>query len=98
MLSFERIIPRAAQEAQDQPVLAAPFPLPEILCKGLAAEGLISGYVADARPSTPDFTAPIAGWWIDRAKGLWFLRSAGSKSLILLCGEETNEIGGRMLL
>src|SRR4051812_43271149 len=98
MLSFERIIPKAAQQADDKPVLAAPFPLPEILCKGLAAEGLISGYVADARPATLDLTAPIAGWWIDRAKGLWFLRNAGSKSLILLSGNENNEVGGRMLL
>jgi glycosyltransferase involved in cell wall biosynthesis len=98
MLSFDQIIPRAAQAAQDKPILAAPFPLPEILCKGLAADGLISGYVADVRPAATDKDSFVAGWWIDRAKGIWFLRNAGSRSLILLSGNLGDEVGGRMLL
>ncbi len=98
MLNFDQIVRSAAQVAGDKPILAAPYPLSNNLCRGLTADGLICGYLADDRPN-PDCRDPlIAGWWTDRTAGLWFIRYSRSPTMILLSATSEHEIGGRMLL
>ena len=62
MLSFDRMIPTAAKAAGSDAIVAAPYPLPEVVCRDLVSVGIIGGYVADRRPEpgTPD--PAIAGW------------------------------------
>ena len=98
MLNFERIIPFAAKAAGDHPILAASYSLPNVLCRELSSEGLISGYVADRRQNAIHRDPLVAGWWIDRNAGVWFLRRSASRSIILLNGDSDGEISGRMLL
>jgi glycosyltransferase involved in cell wall biosynthesis len=98
MLNFAEIILRAAQAAADRPVLAAPYPLSEILCRELTDKGFISGFVANSRRNLDVQDPLIAGWWLDQAKGIWFLRGRHAQTLILLSGEVGHEIGGSMLL
>jgi glycosyltransferase involved in cell wall biosynthesis len=98
MLSFQEIIPLAAREAGDKPIVAAPYPLPEIVCRGLIADGLIGGYIADDCPKSPTPDPFIAGWWTNHDHGSWFIRSAMRPTLMLLSGTPQHEISGRMLL
>jgi len=98
MLNFDQIIPLAAKAAKDKPIVAAPYPLPYVLCRALVNDGLISGFVADSRPEPGKRDTDIAGWWTDRQSGIWFLRNAPSRTMILLSGNAENDIGGRMLL
>jgi glycosyltransferase involved in cell wall biosynthesis len=76
--------------------LAAPYPLPNVVCRQLTADGVISGYVAETAPERQD---PLtAGWWVDRAASLWFLRRGSSRTILLLSVPIETTLGGRMLL
>lgn len=98
MLNFDRIVSVAAKAAGDRPVLAAPYSLPTIVCRELSAQGVISGRVAEICPNPANKDPDIAGWWINRCKGVWFLRRDVSRSIILLSIRSEDEIGGRLLL
>ena len=98
MLNFDRIIPAAAKAAGDQPILAAPYPLPSVLCRDLSSNGTISGYIAETSKNLTDGDPLIAGWWIDRGEGIWFLRRRTSRTIILLGYQRDSDISGRMLL
>jgi len=98
MLNFYRLISKAAQFAGDKPIVAAPYSLPSVVCRSLLSDGLISGYVADTSRDVADKESQIAGWWIDRSEGVWFLRRGLSRSIIFLSIQSDEEISGRMLL
>lgn len=98
MLNFEQIIPLAARTAADKPIIAAPYALPEGICRSLAGAGLIGGYIAEDRPNTPPQDRFVAGWWTDRSRGNWFIRPSGARTMILLSGSPESDLGGRMLL
>ena len=98
MINFHQIVVRAARNIADKPIVAAPYPLSNSLCRHIINEGIIGGYVAENAPS-PDTGDPfIRGWWVDRREGVWFLRSCASHTLLLLSGRADDEISGRMLL
>ena len=89
---------RAARNTADKPILAAPYPLSNSLCRRVIDEGVISGYVAENSPG-PDMGDPfIRGWWVDRREGVWFIQSCASHTLLLLSARADDEISGRMLL
>jgi glycosyltransferase involved in cell wall biosynthesis len=98
MFNFDHIIPLAAEASGDRPLLAAPYSLPPSLCRELVSQGLISGYIADSRASVIDTDDSVAGWWIDRKRGTWFLRSGRSRSIIFLSAQNEDVVSGRMLL
>jgi glycosyltransferase involved in cell wall biosynthesis len=98
MLDFDRLISMAAKVAGDKPIAAAPYALPSVICRGLLFDGLISGYVADSSRDAVNKDPLIAGWWIDRSEGVWFLRRGLSRSIIFLSIQSDDEISGRMLL
>jgi glycosyltransferase involved in cell wall biosynthesis len=98
MLNFHQIIAAAAQATGDKPLVAAPYPLPEGICHSFATAGLIGGYIIDERPNIHQLDPLVAGWWIDRSRGEWFIRRSAAKTMILLSGRPENEVGGRMLL
>src|SRR5262245_2534792 len=97
MLNFDQIILLAAKALGDRPILAAPFPIPKVICHDLATKGIISGYIADAPPPTNSREPFIAGWWVDRRVDRCFILNSGAKTIMLLSGPET-EICGSMLL
>ena len=84
MINFDRVVPLAAKAAGDRPILAAPYPLPKVICDELWVQGVIGGYVADGRPTQASRDAPIAGWWIDRIQGSWFLRRSSSRTILFI--------------
>jgi glycosyltransferase involved in cell wall biosynthesis len=92
------MIAAAARAAGDRPILAAPYPLSAIVCRKLAADGLIAGYVAEHAPDPPEPDPLIAGWWTDRTSGIWFLRPAASPTLLLLSAAADHELDGGLLL
>ena len=98
MLNFHHIIPLAAQAAADKPIVAAPYALPEGICRDLASAGLIGGYIAESRPASDTVHPSIVGWWTDRSRGNWFIRPQSAKTMILLSGSPDSEVGARMLL
>src|SRR3954468_5779307 len=98
MLTFQDIIPLAAREAGDRPIVAAPYPLPEIICRALVTDGTIAGYIADDCPKSPQPDASIAGWWTDKVVGSWFLRPTAGPTQILLSAAARHDVSGRMLL
>src|SRR5262245_21509910 len=98
MLNFAQIISTGAEAAADKPIVAAPYPLPEGLCRSIASAGLISGYIAEARPDRGRHDPFIAGWWVDRSRANWFIRPHQAKTMILLSGSLHHEVAGRMLL
>jgi glycosyltransferase involved in cell wall biosynthesis len=57
---------------------------------------VIGGYVAEVAPERQD--PLVAGWWVDRAASLWFLRRGPSRTILLLSVESDTALGGRMLL
>src|SRR5947208_13029861 len=98
MINFQEIIMRAARNTGDKPILAAPYPLSNSLCRRVTDEGVVSGYVAENSPG-PDMGDPfIRGWWVDRREGIWFIRSCASHTLLLLSARADDDISGRMLL
>jgi glycosyltransferase involved in cell wall biosynthesis len=95
MINFERIVPLVSKAAGDHPVLAALYPLPSVVCRDLVSKGFISGYVGDTnRVSRDPF---VAGWWIDRRAGSWFLGQGPSRSIVLLGAQSGEEISSVML-
>jgi glycosyltransferase involved in cell wall biosynthesis len=98
MLNFHQMISLAAQAVGDRPVVAAAYPIPKVICEGLATERMISGYVADTHPTPNSRESFIAGWWVDRREGVWFIRNSGAKTMILLSASPETELCGRMLL
>ena len=78
----------------DRPIVAAAYPIPKVICQGLAAEGIIRGYLADGAPPL-NFREPfIAGWWVDASEGIWFIRDCGAKTIILLSATPETESAG----
>ena len=98
MLNLERMITSAAEAAGDKPIVAAPYPLPKVLCDDLISRGVISGYVADTTNNLAARDPHIAGWWVDHATGIWFLRRRKAHSIILLSVVSHGNVSGRMLL
>lgn len=98
MLNFPQTIPRAAKAADDVPIVAAPFPLADSLCRQLTGEGIIRGYIADRRCDFAQSDLVIRGWWVDHNEGVWFLRNTDATTLILLGGDREHGISGPMLL
>ncbi len=98
MLNFNSMIRLAAQAAGDQPIVAAPYALPERLCRDLVGLGIISAYIANGPPDQDFRNSCIAGWWIDRASGAWFIRGAFHQTVIFLSAAPENEVGEAMLL
>jgi glycosyltransferase involved in cell wall biosynthesis len=98
MLNFAQIIALAAETVGGKPILAAPYPLPSIVCRNLLARGLIGGVVVDSVNDAPKDDPLVSGWWIDREQGSWFLRRGSSRSVLLLSFQAVDEIGGGMLL
>src|SRR2546423_10922215 len=98
MLSFDQIVPRAAEAAGDKPVLAAPYPLAESLCRNFASGGIIGGFIANQKPESAAIDPVIAGWWTNRTQGTWFVRGSAGKTMIMLGATPESDIGPRMLL
>jgi glycosyltransferase involved in cell wall biosynthesis len=98
MLNFDRIVLLAAKIAGDRPILAAPYPLPSVVCRNLATEGLISGYLSDSHHGVEKRDPFVAGWWVNSGDGVWFLRRGKSHTILLLSARDEAEISGRMLL
>jgi glycosyltransferase involved in cell wall biosynthesis len=101
MLDFDAIIRRAVRQAGAASVsVAVPFETPKQVLRELAAEGIIGGYIADsasdALGSAQD--PSLAGWWIDRAGGLWCLKARGPDTILFLGARADHQVGGRMLL
>jgi hypothetical protein len=62
MFDLERTIRIAARHAGDgRAVVAAAYNLGDHLCRSLAAEGVIGGYVAHEAPNPHDHDPRIAG-------------------------------------
>jgi glycosyltransferase involved in cell wall biosynthesis len=98
MLNFAQIITRAAGNSADTPIVAAPYPLSDSLCRRLINEGIISGYIAEHNPGTGSVHPFIRGWWVNRRGGAWYIRSCASHTLLLLSGNADHEISGGMVL
>ncbi|GEM_PF-1462505 len=98
MIEFEQVITAAAAAAGERPVVAAPYPLSEVVCRELARKGVIAGYIAERPPDPPEPDPLIAGWWIDRAAGLWFLRPAVTATLLMLSAGPGHDLDGVLLL
>ena len=98
MLRLEDAILTAARHAGDATaVLAAPYDLSETLCRDLVDRGCIGGYVANGTPGPGERDLRIMGWWIDRDRGLWFLRGSIASTVILL-GAATHQAVDAALL
>jgi glycosyltransferase involved in cell wall biosynthesis len=82
MPGFQQAISSAARASGDKPILAAPYPLSDVFCRNLIADGIIAGYIAERAPEYVD--PAISGWWTNRAKGVWFIRSSVSQSILML--------------
>src|SRR5690348_11657407 len=98
MLNFEPVISAAARAAGDRPIVAAPYPLNVVVCRDLAEQGLIAGYVAEAAPDPAAPDSLISGWWTDRAAGMWFLRQAATPTMLMLGAATHYELCGGLLL
>src|SRR5256885_16070446 len=98
MLSYDQIIPPAAEAAGDKPVLAAPYPLAESLCRSLASGGIIKGFIANQKPQSSAVDPLIAGRWTNRTLGTWFVRGSAGKTMIMLGATPESVIDPRMLL
>ena len=68
------------------------------MCRELATEGVIAGYVAEAAPTPVQPDPLVAGWWTNRAAGIWFLRQAASPTLLMLSAAPEHGFDGGMLL
>jgi glycosyltransferase involved in cell wall biosynthesis len=99
LLNFDHIIRSIAKTTGEGAIVAAPYPLPDVTCRQLVSEGLIAGYVLVGRPAQDIYDPAIAGWWVDRAAGIWFIRRLPGRSvLILLSAGPGIPIGGALLL
>lgn len=99
MLDFEAILRRAVRETGPAPLaVATPFDIPERVLRDLAAEGLLHGYIADAAPDRKLRDPLLAGWWVDRRAGSWFIQRSAPDTLVLLGAGPGHLVGGRMLL
>jgi glycosyltransferase involved in cell wall biosynthesis len=93
-----RTILAGTERAGEKAIVAAPYAIPERLWHQLAAQGLLAGYLAEAVPSLEHCDPLVAGWWINRAEGQWFLRTPRCNVLILLSAVDETALGGAMLL
>ena len=101
MLNFDHIIRSIVETAGEGAIVAAPYPLPDVICRELVSEGLIAGYVLDGRPEHGTYDPAIAGWWIDRASGIWFIRRMPGRSVLFLLSASADppiQLGGALLL
>lgn len=98
MFNFEPVITAAARAAGDKPIVAAPYPLNTVICRDLAGQGLIGGYVSETAPDPVEPDPLIRGWWTDRAAGIWFLRQAASPTMLMLGAATHHELCGGLLL
>ena len=100
MIEVAKLIRRAVQSAGgDKVVVAAPYDLASLLCRDGEIAGALSGYIANSAPDPNDYNPLIAGWWIDRAEGLWFIRPSAESSTVVLLGAATHQkIGPDLLL
>src|SRR5215471_17645229 len=96
MLNLERMIRAGAASAGTDMIVAAPFDLGDRLCRDFVREGLVRGYVANAAPRTATGEPSVAGWWIDRDEGRWFLGRQSASTLLFLGSEQ--QVRLRMLI
>src|SRR3974377_2452558 len=100
MLDLESIIRKAGQRAAGESVVvAAPYDLSDVTCRGLAIEAGFSGYIANAAPDPSDRNPPfIAGWWIDRREGLWHIRYGIASTVVVLSAATHQAVGTELVL
>ena len=100
MFEVAKLIQLAAQRASDEKfVVAAPYDLADFLCRDIAANGTFGGYIANSAPDPNDRNPLIAGWWVDRGEGIWFIRPSMVASTVILLGASTHQrIGADLLL
>ena len=98
MLEFEQIVRNAALAAGgERAAIAAPYDLPDPICRELVSQGVFAGYVANSAPKPADRDPRIAGWWIDRSQGRWFLRDSIASTLVVLGDAAHQEIAPDLL-
>src|SRR5690348_12070202 len=98
MLELECVLKRASQCASNERVvLAAPYDLSDLVCRELATQRVFSGYIANSAPRPSEQDEGLAGWWIDRRAGLWYLRDSIASTVVLLGASTHQEISAPML-
>ena len=71
--------------------MAAPYDLGDFMCREIAASSGLSGYIANSAPDPKDRNPLVAGWWVDRSEGLWFIRPSAASSTVVLLGARTHQ-------
>ena len=100
MIELAKLIRAAIKcAANDRVVVAAPYDLGDIQCLDIAANGFPFRYIANSAPDPDDCNPLVAGWWVDRSQGLWFIRPSAASSTVVLLGAATHQrIGADLLL